>query len=273
MDITIEELSQYLYNLVMTYGPKLIYAIIVLIVGLWIIKGFKKGIRKLMQKRELDPSLVPFLSGVIDALLKVMLTISVMTMLGIEMTSFIAILGSAGLAVGLALSGTLQNFAGGVIILILRPFKKGDFIEAQGYSGTVKEIQIFNTHMNTPDNKLVIIPNGPLSTGSLINYSAEPRRRVDMTFGISYKDDIQKAKDILKTYIEADERILKDPAPMVVVSSLGDSSVNIVARAWVESPNYWPVFFDAQEKIKVAFDQEGISIPFPQRDIHLYNNN
>ena len=186
-------------------------------------------------------------------------------MLGVEMTSFIAILGSAGFAIGLALSGTLQNFAGGVMLLIFKPFKVGDLVEAQGYLGIIKEIQIFNTYLKTPDNKIIIIANGALSTSSITNYSTEPMRRVDMNFGIGYKDDIKKAKEVVNQIINEDERILKNPEHLVAVSSLGDSSVNFVVRTWVNTPDYWSVFFDMQEKVKLTFDNEGISIPFPQR--------
>ena len=190
-------------------------------------------------------------------------------MVGIEMTSFIAILGAAGLALGLALSGTLQNFAGGVIVLIFKPFKVGDFIEAQGYSGVVKEISIFATILNTVDKKLIIIPNGPLSTGSLTNYSAEAQRRVDWTFGIAYGDDIENFKKAMNDFIAEDKRILKDPASFIGLSELGDSSVNFAVRAWVNSEDYWAVFFDMNEKVYKRFGEYKLNIPFPQMDIHL----
>lgn len=257
--------------LIQSWGLKIVYAVIILIIGLWIIKRLDKLIRRAMTKREFDPSLSSFLVSLLDITLKILLIITIAGMLGIQMTSFIAILGAAGLAVGLALSGTLQNFAGSVIILIFKPFKVGDFIEAQGHLGTVKEIQIFNTILTTPDNKQVIIPNGGLATGSLINYSAMPTRRVDMKFGIGYSDDIDKARNILNRLLDEDERVLKDPAPFVAVQELGDSSVNFVVRPWVESQNYWGVYFDLTEKVKKAFDAEGVSIPFPQRDVHLFN--
>jgi small conductance mechanosensitive channel len=195
-----------------------------------------------------------------------------MGMIGIEMTSFIAILGAAGLAFGMALSGTLQNFAGGVIILVFKPYKVGDYIEAAGYAGSVTEIRIFNTILKTPDNKVIIIPNSSLAGNSMTNYSAEPTRRVDFKFGIGYQDDIDKAKSVLKRLADADERILKDPAVFIAVSEMADSSVNLIVRAWVETANYWPVYFDMTEKVKKTFDAEGISIPFPQRDVHIYNS-
>jgi len=267
MNITTDQIM----DLALVYGPKIIYAVLTLVIGLWIVKAIANGFSKIMDKRDVDPSLKPFLRSLVSSLLKVMLVITVMTMLGIEMTSFIAILGAAGLAVGMALSGTLQNFAGGVMILIFKPFKVGDFVEAQGYAGVIKEIQIFNTIMTTGDNKTIIIPNGGLSNSAMTNYSTQATRRVDMTFGIGYGDDIKKAKELLATIMSSDERILKDPVTFIAVSELADSSVNFVVRAWVNSGDYWPVFFHMQETVKLAFDKEGISIPFPQRDIHVFN--
>lgn len=258
-----------LWELLMEFGPKLVGAVLVLIVGLWVIKIINKNISRLFDKRNVDESLKPFLKSLISVLLKALLVISVMGMAGIEMTSFIALLGAAGLAVGMALSGTLQNFAGGVMILVFKPFRVGDFLEAQGYTGTVSEIQIFNTILKTLDNKTVIIPNGGLSTGSMTNYSTEPRRRVDWTFGIAYGDNAEKAKQVLLKLMQEDERILKDPEPFVALSELGDSSVNFATRAWVNSADYWGVFFDMNEKVYTQFEKEGLSIPFPQMDVHL----
>jgi small conductance mechanosensitive channel len=191
-------------------------------------------------------------------------------MIGVKTTSFVAVLGAAGLALGFALQGSLSNFAGGVMILLFKPFKVGDIIEAQGHRGKVDEIRIFNTIIKTLDNKTIIIPNGEVSGNSIINYTAEPTRRVDMTFGIGYDDDIGKVKSVLKRVIDSDERILEDPAPMIVVSEHGGSSVNFAVRPWVKTEDYWGVYFDMHEKVKLAFDEEGISIPYPQRDIHLY---
>jgi len=259
-------------NLGIDYGPKLIGAILVLLLGLWIIKLITKTVAKLMKKRNVDPSLASFIRSMTNILLKVLLVISVMGMVGIEMTSFIAILGAAGLAVGMALSGTLQNFAGGVMILIFKPFKVGDYIEAQGYAGTVHEIQLFNTLLKTVDNKIVIIPNGGLSTSSMINYSAEPLRRVDWTFGIGYGDDIDKAKAVIFKLIEADKRILKDPEPFAAVSELADSSVNFAVRVWVKGEDYWGVFFTMNETVYKTFSVENLNIPFPQMDVHVHQN-
>ena len=263
--------TQKAVELIIEYGPKLILAIIVLIIGLWIIKLVIKGLNKAMEKGDVDISLRKFLSSLSRILLKVLLLISVASMIGIATTSFIAILGAAGLAVGLALQGGLANFAGGVIILIFKPFKVGDFIDAQGHMGTVREITIFTTILKTPDNKTVIIPNGALSNGSMVNFSTEPTRRVEFVFGIGYSDDILKAKNVLNSIVEADTRIFKDPKPIIAVGELADSSVNFKVMVWCSSSDYWSVFFDTNEKVKLTFDNEGISIPFPQRDIHVYN--
>jgi small conductance mechanosensitive channel len=257
-------------KLVTDFGINLVIAIITLIVGLWVIKTIMRAINKTMEKQSVEATLRKFLLSILSITLKIMLLISVISMVGIEMTSFIAILAAAGLAVGMALSGTLQNFAGGVMILIFKPFKVGDFISAQGFSGTVNEIQIFNTILKTPDNKTIIIPNGGLSTGAMTNFSVEPQRRVDFTFGIGYGDDIDKARNIIKRLIDEDARILKDPAPFVAVSELADSSVNFAVRVWANAADYWGIFFDMNENVKKAFDKEGVSIPFPQTDVHLF---
>ncbi|WP_291854996.1 mechanosensitive ion channel domain-containing protein [Marinilabilia sp.] len=257
-------------ELLIKYGGQLLLAIITLIIGLWIIGKIVKGMRKMFEARKFDASLQSFLISLTGIVLKLMLVISVVTMLGVEMTSFIAILAAAGLAIGMALSGTLQNFAGGVMILIFKPFKIGDYITSEGHSGTVKEIQIFHTILNTPDKKTIILPNGPVSNNSTVNYSTEPLRRVDFTFGIGYNDDIDKAKQVIMGVIEKDERILKDPAPFVGVINLGDSSVDLVTRVWANAGDYWDIFFDMQETVKKEFDRQGISIPFPQTDVHLY---
>ena len=252
------------------YAPKVLLAVLTLLIGLWVIKRVVKGTRKLMHKRKIDDSLIPFLSGILGAILKIMLGLSVLGMFGVETTSFVAILAAAGLAIGMALSGTLQNFAGGVMLLIFKPFKPGDFIEAQGYKGVVSEIHIFNTIVKTGDNKTVILPNGGLSSGAMVNYSTEPQRRVDMTFGIGYNDDIDAARAVIEGLIAADDRILKDPAHFIAVAELADSSVNFVVRMWVEGGDYWGVFFNMQESVKKAFDEKSISIPYPQQDLHIH---
>ncbi|MBU0520196.1 mechanosensitive ion channel [bacterium] len=270
--INLEALYAKGLDMAIVYAPKLLLAIITLVVGLWIIKVIGKGVRKGMQKGEVDVTLRRFMVSLITIGLKIMLFITVISMVGVQMTSFIAILGAAGLAVGFALQGSLGNFAGGVLILGFRPYKVGDFIDAQGYAGSVHSIQIFNTILKTPDNKTIIIPNGPLSNGSITNYSTEPQRRVDFTFGIGYSDDIDKARKVIDGLIANDERILKDPAPQVVISELADSSVNFVVRVWAEAANYWGIYFDMHENVKKTFDKEGITIPFPQRDVHLYKH-
>jgi small conductance mechanosensitive channel len=259
-------------EIMVAYGPKLIGAILVLLVGSWLIKALTKGFGNLLEKREIDDSLSPFLKGIVKGLLRILLVVSVLGMLGIEVTSFIAILGALGLAIGLALSGTLQNFAGGVILLIFKPFKVGDVIDAQGYTGKVSEIQIFNTILKTPDNKTIIIPNGGLSTSAMTNYSTEEKRRVDWTIGIGYGDDVSKAEQVINDLCAADSRILKDPEVFVAVSELADSSVNFTVRAWVKSDDYWGVYFDMNKKVYEVFDKEGLNIPYPQMDIHVHKN-
>ncbi len=256
----------------LSYGKMLIVAILMLVVGFWLIKKVVLALRKVLLARNIDSTLTPFIISLVTISLKVLLVISAITYVGIPMTSFVAILGAASLAIGMAFSGTLQNFAGGVMILVFRPFKVGDFIEAQGYMGVVREIQIFNTIVTTGDNKTIIIPNGGLSTGSLINYSHMPERRVDFTFGIGYGDDIDKAYAAIKAVIDRNEKIIKDQPgrePFMHVGNLGDNSVDITVRVWVESANYWDVFFYMNEFVKKEFDAQGISIPFPQRDVHI----
>ena len=258
-------------DLWVNYGMKAVYAIVILIVGFWIVKAIANGLKKIMMKRSVDETLQPFLISLVKITLKVLVVITVMTMIGIQMTSFIAIIGAAGLAVGFALQGTLQNFAGSVMILIFKPFVVGEFIEAMGYKGVVKEIQIFITILLTPDNQTVILPNGPLSNSSIKNYTRQNKRRVDLVFGISYTDDMGKARDIIMEVIKTNDKILPDPAPFVAVGELGDSSVNLYTRPWVKTEDYWSVYFFMHEEVKKAFDQNGISIPFPQRDVHMYS--
>lgn len=254
------------------YGQKLAVGLLILVIGLWVAGAISRAAKKMMAARGFDTALQGFLGSMISIVLKVLVVITALSTLGIEMTSFVAILGAASLAIGLALSGTLQNFAGGVMILIFKPFKVGDFIEAQGYAGSVSEIQIFNTILKTPDNKTIIIPNGGLSTGNMVNYSTEARRRVDWTVGMGYGDDVEKAKEVLLGMMDADSRILKDPAPFVAVSALADSSVNFAVRGWVEAADYWGVFFDMNEGVYKEFGKHGLNIPFPQMDVHVHNN-
>ena len=265
-----EEYRDQAYDLVIQYGTQLVLALVVLLIGLWIINRIVAMSKRAMAKRNVDESLRPFLGSIIKALLTVMLVISVASMVGVEMTSFIAVLGAAGLAVGLALQGSLSNFAGGVLILILKPFKVGDFIEASGISGTVREIQIFYTYVTTPQNQEVVIPNGDLSNHAIKNYSYHDTRRIDMTFGIGYTDDIDKAKDILQGIVESDSKVIKDKGITIFVEALADSSVNFRVRVWTTNADYWDVVNAMNEKVKKAFDKAEVSIPFPQRDVHVY---
>ncbi len=257
------------YGFLIEYGVQFIVAIVLLLAGFWIIKKIVKAIKKVMVKSKVDDTLIPFLLSLVSMSLKILLVISVISYFGIPMTSFVALIAAAGLAVGMALSGTLQNFAGGVILLIIKPFKVGDFIEAQGYMGVVNEIQIFNTILTTTDNKRVIIPNGGLSTGALVNYSSEKTRRVDLVFGIGYGDDIDKAKEIIASVMNKHKAVLSSPEPFIGVIELADSSVNLVTRIWVNAADYWDLFFYMQEYVKKEFDKQGISIPFPQHDVHM----
>ncbi|MFP4567843.1 MAG: mechanosensitive ion channel family protein [Candidatus Woesearchaeota archaeon] len=264
-----ELINQSMLNAI-DYAPKVLGAILVLVLGLWVIAIIRKFLNKAMLKRKLEASLRHFLSSFLSISLKILLVITVISMLGVATTSFIAVLAAAGFAVGLALQGSLSNFAGGVLILVTKPFRVGDFIEAQGFMGSVSRIEILVTTLKTPDNKTIIIPNGALSNGSVVNFSTEKTRRVDMIFGISYSDNIDVAKALLEKLIKKDKRVLKDPAHQVVVSKLNDSSVDLSVRVWVNASDYWGLFFDMQKLVKEEFDKNGISIPFPQRDVYIH---
>ncbi|MCP4458767.1 MAG: mechanosensitive ion channel [Cytophagales bacterium] len=257
-------------ELLWKYGPNIVLSIVILIVGLMVIRLLTNTISKVMNKRGADPSLTPFLKSLLSILLKAMLVVSVVGMVGIEVTSFVAIIGAAGLAIGLALQDTLQNFAGGVIILFLKPFRVGDFIEGASHSGTVSEIQIFNTYMKTGDNKTIIIPNAQLANSSVTNFSTEATRRVDWTFGIGYGDKGSLAREVLLDLIKKDSRIKSDPEPFIALSELAGSSVNFVVKVWVESGDYWDVFYDMNENVYNTFAEKGLNIPFPQMDVHLH---
>ena len=257
-------------DLGISVGSKILLAIVVFLVGRWIVRRLNKLLAKILEKRHVEASLSTFVKSLVNITLTLLLIIVVIGVLGIETSSFIALFASAGVAIGMALSGTLQNFAGGVMILLFKPFKVGDTIEAQGQSGTVREIQIFNTILATPDNKIIIIPNGGLSTGLMKNYSREATRRVDWEFGIAYGDDYTKAKAVIARLLDADGRVLKEPAYFIALTSLGASSVNIVVRAWVNAGDYWGVYFDMNEKVYKTFAEENLNIPFPQLDVHLH---
>jgi len=265
-----EDLIQQGYALLATYGLKVVFAIIVLIVGRWVARLFSKLIQRVMKKQEIDETLRSFIGNMTYYALLTFVVLAALGQLGIQTTSFIAVIGAAGLAIGLALQGSLANFASGFLMIMFRPFKVGDLIEGAGVMGTVESLQIFTTQLRTPDNKKIIIPNASLTGDNIINWSATGTRRVDMVFGIGYEDDIDKAKALIHEILSADDRVLEDPAPLVALSELADSSVNFVARPWVKSGDYWSVFFDTTEAVKKRFDAEGISIPYPQSDVHLY---
>lgn len=264
------ELLIRLKDLAWEQGPKLVGAIAILIIGIWVAKMVRAVLRRVLNNRKMDPIITSFIVNMAYIALVAFVVIAAMQQLGIATTSFVAVLGAAGLAIGLALQGSLSNFAAGFMLIIFRPFKQGDYVEAGGTAGLVEEIQVFTTVLKTPDNKKVIIPNSSIMGGNIINFSAHPNRRVDWVFGVSYTDDIDKVKATIRRIVEADERVQKEPAVFIVLSSLGDSSVNFTVRAWAKATDYWALFFDINERMKKAFDAEDISIPFPQRDVHLY---
>lgn len=265
-----EDLVQKGYALLAAYGLKIVLAIIIFVVGRWVARLFSKLTGRIMEKRDVDQTLRSFVGNLVYYALLTFVILAALSQIGIQTTSFIAVIGAAGLAIGLALQGSLANFAAGFLLIMFRPFKVGDFIEGAGVSGTVESLQIFTTQLRTPDNKKIIIPNAGLTGDNIVNWSATGTRRVDMVFGIGYEDDIDKAKQVISEILSADERILKDPAPQVAVSELADSSVNFVARPWTKTGDYWGVFFDTTEAVKKRFDAEGISIPYPQSDVHIY---
>lgn len=263
-----ENLTEKLMEWGALYGVKILAAIAILVIGRILVGVLTRILRRMMSN--VDPTLTIFVVNLTRVVLMAVVFIAALNALGVETTSFVAIVGAAGLAIGFALQGSLANFAAGVMLIIFRPFKAGDYVEAGGSAGVVEAVSIFNTVLKTPDNRMVIIPNGKVTGDNIINYSAQEMRRVDLVVGIGYGDDIKKAKDILHEIVSSDSRVLQDPAPTVAVSELGDSSVNFVVRPWVKTADYWNVYFDLTEKVKLTFDQRGISIPFPQRDVHLH---
>lgn len=262
-------LDEITHQYLIPFGIKVLISIAILIIGHYVIKLLKRLLKGILERHKVEISLALFLNNLFSILLNFILIIAVISVLGIDTSSLVALLASAGLAIGMALSGTLQNFAGGVMIMLFKPFKVGDFIEAQGQLGVVKEIQIFNTIVLTLDNKTVYIPNGSLATGIMTNYSKQGTRRVDWTFSIAYGDDYDKAKALILKLFADDERIMKEPAVFVELTKLNTSSVDIVARAWVKSEDYWGVYFSMNEKVYKNFPKEGLNIPFPQMDVHL----
>ncbi|MCH9030231.1 MAG: mechanosensitive ion channel [Bacteroidetes bacterium] len=265
-----EELTKEIQTIFTAYGLIVLGALATLVIGIWIAKWLAKTSGKLLDKRSVDPTLTKFATSLLKITLIIFVIISAISQIGIETTSFIAIIAAAGLAIGFALQGSLSNFASGVMLIIFKPIKVGDYIEGGGAAGSVETIGIFVTTLVTPDNKVIYIPNPTLTGSNIVNYSVKDTRRVDMVFGIGYSDDIDKAKSTIQSVLESDSRILKDPAPKIVVSELADSSVNFNVRPWVNSADYWGVYFDITEQIKKKFDEQDISIPFPQRDIHMY---
>ncbi len=263
--LSFTDVNQFLVKM----GTQLVIAILILVIGFWFAKMVSKGIKKILRKSSIDEGLVTFLSSLLSMIIKVLVLVTSFTELGIEMTSFVALLGAAGLAIGMAFSGTLSNFAGGVMILVLKPFKVNDLIMIQGELGVVKEIQIFNTYLHTPDNKVIILPNGPVANGNIINYTKADKRRVDWTFSIAYGDDLKKAKELLEHYVKSESRILKEEDILIALGALAESSVDLVVRAWVKTDDYWPVFYALNERVYNEFEKEGLHFPFPQMDVHL----
>ena len=264
--INIQELTD-VY--VIPWAINITMALVIFFVGKLVIGMITSLVKKLMLKAKLDNILVNFISSIIKTVLLLFVVIASLNQLGVDTTSLIALIGAAGLAIGLSLQSTLQNLAAGVMLVIFRPFKGGDFIDAGGVMGTVEKINIFNTVMRTGDNREIIVPNGSIYGGTITNYSARETRRVDMVFGIGYNDDLRKAKDIIKQILDHDERVLADPEPVVAVAELADSSVNFNVRPWCKSGDYWDIYYDTHENIKLAFDEAGISIPYPQMDVHM----
>ena len=264
-----EEVLQKLPDVLIPYGLKIIAAIAIFFLGRWISKLLSRLFERLLLRSKVDQTLARFVRNLSYYTILVFVIIAAVDKIGIKTTSLVAVMGAAGLAIGLALQGALSNFAAGVLLVLFKPFKVGDFVEAAGTMGVVQEIKIFNTVLSHPDNRRIILPNAQVTGAKIVNFTAVDKRRVDMVFGISYNDDIGKAKDILLTLVQSDPRILKDPAPVVAVSELADSSVNLICRPWAAPENYWGVFFDTMENGKAELEKAGISIPFPQRDIHL----
>lgn len=266
--IYLEELITKGLNFCVEAGKSIIIAVLIYIAGKALIMLINRMMEKMLCRRQVDPTIQTFLKSLVNILLMALLIISVVSALGVNTTSFAALLASAGVAVGMALSGNLQNLAGGIVVLLFRPFKVGDYIEAQGVGGTVQEIQIFHTILNTPDNKKIYLPNGSLSSGNITNYSKEPTRRVDFTISIDYGESIDKVREVLKEIITNDQRVLTTPEPVIALNALADSSVNIALRVWVKSEDYWAVYWETNEKIYNEFNRRGINFPFPQLTVH-----
>jgi small conductance mechanosensitive channel len=270
--LDLSELTGKILELISIYGLRVIGAFAIFVIGRWVAKGITAFLRRIMTKRKTDETLVSFVANISYVALLAFVIIAALNQLGIQTASFIAVLGAAGLAIGLALQGSLANFAAGVLMIIFKPFKAGDYIEAAGIGGVVEEVHIFTTQLKTPDNRAIIVPNSKIMGDNIVNYSMKGTRRVDLVFGIGYDDDIDTARRIILDAARNDARVHADPPPVVVVSELADSSVNLSLRAWTSVNDYWDFYFETVEKIKKQFDAEGISIPFPQRDVHVYEH-
>jgi len=255
-------------DIIQVWLMNILFAIAIVFIGRIVVKWIVKLVRKLMVRSDMDPILINFASSIVNAILLLFVFIAALDQLGVDTTSLVAIVGAAGLAIGLSLQGSLQNFAAGVMLIVFRPFKVGDFVDAAGQMGVIEEISIFSTTMRSGDNKEIIIPNGQIYSGAITNYSAKETRRIDLVFGIGYDDDMLKAKEIMEGILLSHESVLAEPVPAVAVAELADSSVNFNVRPWVKSEDYWPVRADIIEQVKLAFDEQGISIPYPQMDIH-----
>lgn len=264
-----ESLSKF-WEWIALYGLQVVGALIILLLGWWVAKLLRNVLRRILTKRKVAASLVSFVCQLTYIAVVIFVILAALNRLGVQTTSFVAVIAAAGLAIGFALQGSLANFAAGVLLIIFKPFKVEDFVEAAGVLGTVEEISIFTTQLKTPDNRTVIVPNGKLTSDNIINHSAKGTRRVDLVIGVSYADDLKKVSKVLEDILAKDDRVLKNPPPQIAVSELADSSVNFVVRPWVKASDYWDVYFDTTEAAKTQFDKEGISIPFPQRDVHMY---
>ena len=270
MDLDAINIQEIISTYIIPWGINIILALAVFIIGRWLANLIVRGVKRIMHRANMDDALIGFLSSILNAILLVVVIIAALEQLGVNTTSVLAVFAAAGLAVGLALKDSLSNFSSGVMLIIFKPFKVGDFVEAAGIAGVVEELRIFNTMLRTGDNREIIVPNSQISGGIITNFSARDTRRIDLVIGIGYEDDIQKAKKILEQIMQSDERILKEPAPVILVSELGESSVDFAVRPWVNSGDYWNVRSDLLETIKREFDAKGISIPYPQRDVHLH---
>jgi small conductance mechanosensitive channel len=268
MDQILEQATQFYQQNIVPYAWNIVIAVVIFLVGKWVVARLTNFMRTAMEKK-LDPTIARFLARISYGILLAFVAIAALDQVGIQTTSLVAILGAAGLAIGLALKDSLGNFASGVMLIMFRPFKVGDYVEAGGTGGTVTEVRIFATILTTPDNKVITVPNGSIMSDNITNYSAMPTRRVDMVIGVSYDADLKKVRAVIKEMLEKDERVLPDPAPTIVVGELADSSVNFLVRPWVNAGDYWPLKWDFTEAVKIRFDEEGIGIPFPQMDVHL----